>query len=85
MTEQTLRRRAGVSLSPRVPLHRPLILAVQDELLTVARLLRFGEANVRGVAFCKRLLTDGDSPLYGRDLAALRASLRRGRALLEAD
>jgi hypothetical protein len=83
MTEQTLRRRAAGSLSPRVPLHRPLIIAVQGELGAVAQLLRSRRANIRGVAFCERLLTDGDSPLYGRDLAALRARLSRARSLLE--
>jgi hypothetical protein len=85
MTEQTLRRHTPAAFSPRVSLHRPLIIAVQDELRTVSKLLRSRRAGVRGVAFCERLLTDGDSPLYGRDLAALRARLRRGRMLLEAD
>lgn len=82
MTEQTLRRRTAGALSSRVPLHRPLIIAVQDELGAVATVLQSGQANTRGVAFCERLLTDGGSPLYGRDLAALRARLSRARALL---
>jgi hypothetical protein len=33
----------------------------------------------------ERLVTQGESPLYGRDVAALRAELRRARVLLASD
>jgi hypothetical protein len=82
MTDETLRRTPGSPRSARPVLHRPLIAAAAGEIQALAAALRDDRAAVRGVAFSERLITRSDSPLYGRDLAALRAELRRARELL---
>ena len=73
------------------PLMRPvgnarLLLPVEDEVRTIARLLRAGTVpHVRGVALCEQLLSDGTrSPLYGSDADALRRELGRIRFCLDA-
>lgn len=67
------------------PLFRPWVVRpFAPELRAIAELLRSG-GGVRGVAVVERLLTSGESPLYGRDLEPLRIELRRARYLLEAD
>jgi hypothetical protein len=74
-----LRRLAPAAL----PIVRPSVAAaVLAELATVTALLRSGRPGLRGVALVERLLTDGESPLYGEDAAALRAELGRARFLL---
>jgi len=83
MVQETLDRRPPALRSARPLLHRPMIAEVQDEIRAVAELLRSDRATVRGVAFSKRIMTHPDSPLYGRDVAALRDALRRARTLLE--
>jgi hypothetical protein len=83
MIEETLHRPWPVPLSSRPLLHPPLIAAAQDELRAVAKLLRSGGASVRGVALCERLVTGGDSPLYGREPEPLRSELCRARVLLD--
>lgn len=83
MLEETLYRRWPAPLSSRPLLHRPLIARLEGEIRAVARSLRSGAANIRGVAFCERLITDGCSPLYGEEPLTLREELRRARALLE--
>ncbi len=40
------------------------------------------DATIRGVALVERVITHGQSPLYGRDTVALRSELARARALL---
>jgi hypothetical protein len=66
-----------------LPMVRPGIAArVLRELAAVAALLRAGDPGLRGVALAERLLIDGASPLYGDDVAALRAELCRARSLL---
>jgi hypothetical protein len=54
-----------------------VVAAVADDLAKVAELLVRPEADVRGVALVESLLSDGTSPLYGDDVDALRAELRR--------
>jgi hypothetical protein len=74
-----LRRLAPAPL----PMVRPSVAAaVLAELAAVTALLRSGRPGLRGVALVERLLTDGESPLYGEDAAALRAELGRARFLL---
>jgi hypothetical protein len=74
-----LRRLAPASL----PMVRPSVAAaVPAELAVVTALLRSGRPGLRGVALVERLLTDGESPLYGEDAAALRAELRHAHSLL---
>jgi hypothetical protein len=50
-----------------------------DDLLEVAHALATEEVSVHGVARAERLITEGASPLYGHDVIALRAELRRIR------
>jgi hypothetical protein len=59
-----------------------VVAAVTGELGEIARLLRSGEAAVRGVAMLERLLTDGASALYGEDVRTLREELHRIRFIL---
>jgi hypothetical protein len=67
------RARVRPILNPR------LITATAPELATIARLLRDGAADLRGVAMAQQLLTQGGSPLYRSDLGLLRDELRRIR------
>jgi hypothetical protein len=62
--------------------HIPVIRRVAPELRQVASLLRGGRPCVRGVAAVERLLTSGDSPLYGVEVESLRQELGRVRYLL---
>jgi hypothetical protein len=78
----------GLGLGPRrlAPAPLPMVrssvaAAVLAELAAVTACLRSGPG-LRGVALVERLLTDGESPLYGEDATALRAELRRARFLL---
>jgi hypothetical protein len=59
-----------------------VVAAVAKELNAVIGPLRADQASARGIAFAERLLGDGGSSLYGRDVAALRADLGRARYLL---
>jgi hypothetical protein len=69
-----------------LPMVRPWVAAaVGAELSCVAALLRGTSPGLRGVASAQRLLTDGGSPLYGRDVAALREELGRVRFLLRSE
>jgi len=62
------------------PMVCPWVAApVAGQLRVVAELLRGACPGLRGVALARRLLTDGDSPLYGRDVEALREELGRVR------
>jgi hypothetical protein len=77
----------GLSLRRPVPGPLPMVrpgmaARVLAELGPVAALLRSGDPGLRGVALAERLLIDGASPLYGEDVAALRAELGRARSLL---
>ena len=55
-----------------LPLYRRrVVAAVAPELAAIADALRGEEADVRGVALCVRLLSGGDSPLYGDDTERL--------------
>lgn len=65
-------------------LFEPRVVAqVADELLQLSAELRTGHVSARGVASLERLVSYATSPLYGRDVAALRGELRRVRGLLE--
>jgi hypothetical protein len=80
--EETLHPRLVSIPSARPSLNRRLIVALQDDIRRLARLLREDRVSTRGVAFSERLLTQGESPLYGRDVLALRGELRRAGMLL---
>ena len=54
-----------------------------SELCAVAALVRTAPASAGGVALVERLLTDGCSPLYGKEVGPLREELRRARFLLQ--
>ena len=78
--EETLGARR-VGFGP--PMVCPWVAApVEAELRVVAELLRDACPGLRGVALAQRLLTDGDSALYGQCVAALREELGRVRFLL---
>jgi hypothetical protein len=71
----------------RIPASRPLfnvrlIRAVAPELRRIASLLRGEQPCVRGVAVVEWLLTSPATPLYDRDVGALRQELGRARYLL---
>jgi hypothetical protein len=83
MVDEALSPRAWASRTARPALCRPVIEQAQRDLRRVIMLLRSGERTVRGVAFAERLLTRGESPLYGRDLQAFHDALIRARVLLE--
>jgi hypothetical protein len=53
------------------------IRAASPELRAIAALLRSSAVGVRGLASVERLLTRGDSPLYGRERDELRRALER--------
>lgn len=54
-----------------------------SELCAVAALVRAAPPSAGGVALVERLLRDGGSPLYGKDVRPLREELRRARYLLQ--
>ena len=60
-----------------------VIASVAPELRGVIGLLQTEKVRARGVALTERLLTHGDSPLYGREAGVLRAELRRILSALE--
>jgi len=62
--------------------YRRVVREVAEDLERIAALLRAQSATARGVAFAEWLLTQGSSPLYGDDPAALREELRRLHYLL---
>lgn len=62
--------------------HRCVLRAVTEPLHEIARLLRSGDAPVRGVAQVESLLTSGGSPLYGAEVEPLREELARARYFL---
>lgn len=83
MIDETLRRGRPLALrSARPLLSRSLIEAAQDELRGIVAVLESGEASIRGTAFVERIVTHGESSLYGRDVTALRDDLSRARAML---
>jgi hypothetical protein len=61
-----------------------VVARVTTELRTVASLLRARRAPAHGVALAERLLTDGRSSLYGREVAPLRDDLGRLQTILRA-
>jgi hypothetical protein len=65
-------------------LFEPRVVAqVADELLELGALLRTGQVSARGVASLERLVSYATSPLYGHDVAALRAELCRVQGVLK--
>lgn len=83
MVEEILRPpRLGLR-TVRPLLFRAVIIETLPDLERVISRLRGPDATVRGVAFTERLITHGESALYGDDSAALRDQLRRARVLLE--
>jgi hypothetical protein len=75
-------QRPPMHAAARPIFHIPVIRRVAPELRQVASLLRRVRPCVRGVAAVERLLTSGDSPLYGVELESLRQELGRVRYLL---
>jgi hypothetical protein len=65
------------------PLFQPKVVAqVAGELRELGAVLRAGGVSARGVASLERLVSHATSPLYGRDVVALRNELHRARELL---
>ena len=65
------------------PLFSVLVIAgVAPDLRALISVLRTENASARGVSLLERLITHGDSPLYGREAAVLREELRRVRSAL---
>lgn len=65
------------------PLFSVLVIAsVAPDLRALISALRTKNAGARGVGLLERLITHGDSPLYGREAAVLREELRRVRSAL---
>ena len=63
------------------PLFSVLVIAgVAPDLRALISVLRTENASARGVSLLERLITHGDSPLYGREAAVLREELRRVRS-----
>jgi hypothetical protein len=62
--------------------HPAVVAAVAGELHEIARLLRSGDVDVRGVACVESLLVSGESPLYGVQADLLRDELGRVRYFL---
>jgi hypothetical protein len=75
------------TLQPRrAPAFHPVAVAeAAEDLLAVARALEVECVSAQGVARAERLITDETSPLYGHDLTAFRAELRRVRHDLLSD
>lgn len=63
--------------------YRPVIIETRSDLQRLIAALRSAHSTVRGVAFTERLITHGESALYGQDSSALRDELARARVLLE--
>jgi hypothetical protein len=82
--EASGRRYLGARLVP-VPCDRLVVSAVADEIVQVAQFLRRPNSSARGVARAERLIERALSPLYGRDIDALREELSRVRELLAPD
>jgi hypothetical protein len=59
-----------------------VIASVAPDLRGLISVLRTKNASAKGVGLLKRLITHGDSPLYGREAAVLREELRRVRSAL---
>ncbi len=59
-----------------------VIASVDPDLRVVIGLLRTEKACARGVALIERLLTDGHSPLYAREVSLLREELHRAQHAL---
>jgi hypothetical protein len=60
-----------------------VIAGVAGDLRAVIGLLETERVRARGVALIERLMSDGGSPLYGRDASLLREELHRVRHALE--
>jgi hypothetical protein len=82
MIEETLQRGPLALRSARPLLSRSLIEDVRDELIGIANLLQGDAATVRGTALMERMVTHGESSLYGQDALALRSDLARVRTML---
>jgi hypothetical protein len=59
-----------------------VIASVAPDLRGLISVLRTNNASAEGVGLLERLITHGDSPLYGREAAVLRQELRRVRSAL---
>jgi hypothetical protein len=82
MIDETLRRRPVALRSARPLLSRSVIRGALDELRAIVRLLETDDVTVRGTALIERMVTHGESSLYGQDALALRSDLARARAML---
>jgi hypothetical protein len=68
-----------------VPFEPVVVSTVAGEMVEVISLLRDSCACARGVALAERLVEHALSPLYGREVDALRAELCRVRDVLKAE
>ena len=76
------RSRVQMRVTP-LPFEPRVVRLVAGELRDVIGLLRADGVSARGVARAERLVEHAVSPLYGQDVGALRAEVRRVRDLLE--
>lgn len=85
LEEKLFQASGGRSLGPRfiqVPCDRLVVSQVADEITEVVGLLRRPSVSSRGVARAERLVERALSPLYGRDVDALREEFWCVRDLL---
>jgi hypothetical protein len=82
-TLEMMLRPPGIMTRGARPLFSVLVIAsVAPELCALISVLRTKNASARGVSLLERLITHGDSPLYGREAVVLREELRRVRSAL---
>jgi hypothetical protein len=69
-----------------VPLHRRTVLVAQSALLDLSKaLVTPGPVDAQGVALARLLLSDGGSPLFGKDPRALMEAVVQATERLEDD
>ena len=81
ITDEASHPRSRPAFKPLI-YHPAVVAAVAGELHEIARLLRSGNVDVRGVACVEWLLISGESPLYGIEADVLRDELGRVRYFL---
>jgi hypothetical protein len=82
MVRQALRPPSIMMTGARPLFSLPVIAGVAPDLRALISALRTENARARGVSLLERLITHGDSPLYGREAAVLREELGRVRSAL---
>lgn len=77
MIDQVQKRPTLLPREARPLFHPRTVAGAIEDLLAVARALESNVVSAAGVARAERMITDGASPLYGHDVIALHAELRR--------